>query len=248
MKERAWYIDVKGSFHSVDDSNVARITATSRSGNVSALLLNTRTEASESKTEGNNIGFERMRSVADLQEISTDDTLAKIQFQSEGFGQVTLGIDSYSKTVDSMVHSDYGTAFFATQVHSRDALDERKRAKYSLEFEYGESMGFADTLDGVVHQQTSENVQRTCESRTSSFGGPQNRRRSLFCQDIFGVSIHLNKEVAVESASHLFMYRYEQTETESTGLRYGAIFTDRIRFSRCGDTENGLVKRPRSKC
>jgi hemoglobin/transferrin/lactoferrin receptor protein len=136
--------------------------------------------------------------------------------------RLTLSIDRYDNEVETKIFSDYGTLSRGTLVNSRDARDERERARYALTYSFDSETFFSDDVDITLYQQNSETEQLTLESRTSRSGANEFRnRRSIFEQEIKGLLIQSGKSFDVGLNNHFLTFGIEYFETQNESLRDG---------------------------
>lgn len=219
---RSYHAGVKVGYSSADASTVGTFSLAGGNDRVSGLLLYTLREGDETDAAGGTGGFGPTREDADPQSVDSDNIVAKVAFNLGNDHEITLALDSYENQTDTRVYSDYGIVSRGTLINTRDADDERDRMRYSIQYQYTGSNFFTDRLSATLYSQESETTQFTQESRTTSTGANEFRRReSIFDQEIWGAFVQLGKAFSVGDSSHLLSYGVDYYETDNESLRDG---------------------------
>ncbi len=213
--------DLKAGYSSANDGWVGTGTFAGGNDRVAGLVSYTRREASETINQGEVGGTGQAREKPDPQAISTRNLQLKGALALNDAHTLTLGFVDYANETDTQVLSDYGTLSQGTLVNTRDAVDERARQRYSLEYAYDRDNGLLHHAQGVIYYQTSETRQDTVESRTPPGGSEKLRQRlSHFEQDIAGFMGQLGR--SFEGAGrHEITLGGEFYQTDSRSLREG---------------------------
>lgn len=216
--------EFKGGYSSADDSTVANVDLAAGNDRLAGLLSYTRRDSGETETRGSLDVTGPSRELADPQELTVDNLVAKLAYSPAPGHELTLGVDLFENVADTRVLSDYGTLSRGTIVNSRDAIDTRERARYSLNYRFNGELPVADRIDLTVYRQSSDTFQITTEERTA-MTGPQSRlRESFYQQEIEGALLQVNKAAAIGGSSHLFTYGVDYYVTNNTSFRTGGTF------------------------
>jgi hemoglobin/transferrin/lactoferrin receptor protein len=216
------HLGAKFGYSSPDDSTVGTFTAAAGNDTLSGLLLYTRREASETDNQGEIGGTGPTRELPDLQDITTDNIVAKLDFTPGDAHRVTLAVDYFDSITQTQVLSDYGIVSSGVTVDRRDADDSRERTRVSLAYEYTGNLFVADSVRTTVYTQQSETFQLTAEDRTNPSTGFELRtRESLFEQQINGAFVQFAKSFALGPSTHDLIYGVDYFQTENSSLRNG---------------------------
>jgi hemoglobin/transferrin/lactoferrin receptor protein len=223
--EDRWYTGFKGGYSGADDSAVGTLTLASGNETVSGMLLFTRREGHETDNQGGLGGTGSTRERPDPLDAQSDNLVAKVSLHPNDAHELQLGVDLFDNETDTRILSDYGESTAGTVTDRRDAEDERKRRRVSLEYRYEGEMMLADSLQATVYRQRAESRQVTMEDRTTAGGASQSRlRESTFEQDIDGAILQLGKAFDLATTRHLVTYGLDYYATDNEGLRDGGSF------------------------
>lgn len=219
---RPVHLGAKLGYSSVDDSTVGTFTAAAGNDTLSALLLYTRRDASETENQGEIGGFGPARELPDLQDITTNNVVGKLAFTPGEAHRLTLAVGYFENSTLTEVLSDYGTVSAGVTVDRRDADDSRERTRVSLTYEYDGNLIVADRVRATVYTQDSETAQITEEDRTNPASGFELRtRESFFEQQINGGFVQLTKSFALGPSRHDVTYGVDYFQTDNVSLRDG---------------------------
>ena len=147
-----FYTGFKGGYSSADESTIAGVTLATGHDAWSGMVVYNRRDGSELENRGTVGGTGPNREKPDLQDLTSDNILAKIGFQPSENHEFTLTYDYLQGDTDTQVLSDYGTVVFGTTVNTRDAVDEREHQRLSLAYDYSGDIVIADELHEQVRQ------------------------------------------------------------------------------------------------
>ena len=220
----------KGGYAGADGSIVGTASLAGRTDAASGMLVYTRRSSSETDTAGTVGGVGAGRERPDPQDIGIANLTAKIAFSPAEGHDILFGLDRYTNDSDTRILSDYGSVSRGTRINSRDAVDTRRRNRWSLDYRGEAALGVADAAHIILYRQDSETDQATREQRTPPQPpGParqqQSRlRTSLYQQEIHGISAVLRKELRSGGIGHLISYGAEFHATDNATLRDGGTF------------------------
>jgi hemoglobin/transferrin/lactoferrin receptor protein len=220
-----WYTGFKAGYSGADDSAVGTLTLASGNELVSGMLLFTRRDGHETDNQGKVGGTGAARERPDPQDTESDNVVAKVSFHPNEAHELQLGVDLLDNDTDTLILSDYGESSLGTVTDRRDAADERRRRRLSLEYRYSGDLMLADRLQATIYRQHAESRQVTMEDRTTAGGAQQSRvRESSFDQDIDGAILQFGKSLELAATSHLVTYGLDYYATDNEGLRDGGTF------------------------
>ena len=220
-----YYVGLKAGYSGADDSTVGTLTLALGGERLSAMLLYTQRDGSETDNQGRVGGTGLERELPEPQDLTSDNVVAKLAFHPGAAHNFTLGIDYFDNETSTQVLSDYGTVTFGTTNDRRDAVDTRTRTRVSLHYDYDGELAFADRVIATIYDQQSETEQRTDEDRTTrTFAARTRQRESFFDQDIQGAYVQLSKGFDIGQSEHLLTYGIDYYATDNVGLRHGGTF------------------------
>ncbi len=225
-----YYVGLKAGYSGADDSTVGTLTLALGGEQLSAMLLYTQRDGSETENQGEGGGTGPARELPDPQDLTTDNVVAKLAFHPGDAHTFTLGVDYFDNETSTQLLSDYNTVTRGTTVNTRDAFDTRTRTRVSLHYDYdGEDydgeLAFADRVIATIYNQQSETEQHTVENRTTpAFAARTRQRTSFFDQDVQGAYVQLSKGFDIGQSEHLLTYGVDYYATDNAGLRDGGTF------------------------
>jgi hemoglobin/transferrin/lactoferrin receptor protein len=220
-----WHAGFKGGYSGADDSATGTLTLASGNAWVSGMLLLTRREGHETDNKGKVGGTGPARERPNPLDTESENVVAKISFHPNDAHELQLGVELFDNGTDTRILSDYGESSPGTVTDRRDAEDERRRRRLSLEYRYNGGLLLADGLQATIYRQRAESRQVTMEDRTTDGGAQQTRLRdSSFDQDIHGATLQFGKSLETTAITHLISYGLDYYATDNEGLRDGGTF------------------------
>ena len=220
-----YYVGLKAGYSGADDSTVGTLTLALGGEQLSAMLLYTQRDGSETENQGSVGGTGPARELPDPQDLTSDNVVAKLAFHPGDAHSFTLGVDYFDNETSTRVLSDYDTVTFGTTINRRDAIDTRTRTRVSLHYDYDGELAFADRVIATIYDQQSETEQHTDEDRTTrTFAAETRQRNSFFDQDVQGAYVQLSKGFEIGQSEHLLTYGVDYYATDNAGLRDGGTF------------------------
>ena len=219
------HASAKLGYSSVDSSTLGTLTLAAANETVSGMLIYTRRDGEETENAGGNSEVGPAREEPDLQEIESNNLLAKLSWRPSEGHELTLSADYLENETDTNIFSDAGTSVFGTRINDRITNDERERTRYSLSYQFDGEFPLASQVRASIYHQESESVQRLTESQTPPpFIATQVRTRlSTFNQEIDGITVQATKQLLLGSSEHTITYGLDYYETTVETLRNGGI-------------------------
>lgn len=220
--DQPWFLESKLRFDSSSGSNLFGVGAGFRTDNVAGGLFFNSEQSNEQESGGSSNSHGPQREQADPRDASIGSVIAKLSVFDGVSHMAQLTLESHKHSVDSRILSDYGSSFFGTTIHSRDAKDERDRNRVSLVYTGQFEDLFIDSLEVNVYQQSSNTEQLTLEQRESRGLRMNRTRRSVFEQEIVGFLVQVDRLIDLEDTMHHLILGVDQQGIDSAQLRFGS--------------------------
>lgn len=208
----------KATYSSVDDSN--NVTVLSAMGNsvLSAMLVATRRDFSETETyfSDNQLGADRLSQ--NPQDGDNNNIFAKVVYNPTDRQSLSLIAERFTGDTDTNVLSAANTFSRGVLTQSQQGLDERTRERVSLDYRVNTQLGLFDELSVLAYAQESDAQQLTLTERVSAVSGIQDRERSsIYIQENVGLRLQFDKRVDLGRTQHLISYGldYDKSDTET---------------------------------
>lgn len=208
----------KATYSSVDDSN--NVTVLSAMGNsvLSAMLVATRRDFSETETyfSDNQLGADRLSQ--NPQDGDNNNIFAKVVYNPTDRQSLSLIAERFTGDTDTNVLSAANTFSRGVLTQSQQGLDERTRERVSLDYRVNTQLGLFDELSVLAYAQESDAQQLTLTERVSAVSGIQDRERSsVYTQENVGLRLQFDKRVDLGRTQHLISYGldYDKSDTET---------------------------------
>ncbi len=221
------YASFKAGYASSDSSWSETVTMANRTSKLESMLIYTRRDGDEMETYGGaNINGDA-RGEADPQDHSSDNILAKFQYQLNDDNRIGLTAEWQGTDTETDMRSMVGRETTGNgQPYTRfDADDSTSRKRVGIFHEWDAFNTAFDTLEWKLNWQESETNQVTRDEMLVDIGGVreglQNQERLkdyIYKETSWQLDANLTKELLLENSEHLFSYGFSYKNTEQENL------------------------------
>jgi hemoglobin/transferrin/lactoferrin receptor protein len=218
---KTWAFQGKAAYSSADEGWAKGLVAASRQGRLSGLLAYTRRDAGETETRGSVATANTDRTVANPQDITSNDVLGKLVYDFSDTNHLRLTVEHFDRDVDTNLLSAIAKPpLAASSVLGLKAHDQTRRDRVSIDQRYERDGGLFQKATWNLYYQNSETSQFSAEDRNTS---ADRTRLNTFDNRVIGAGFELDSRVVTGSVTHRFTYGGDISRTRQEGVRSGTV-------------------------
>ncbi len=203
---------LKGGYTSANKGFSQTATIANRSGNVESLLVYTHRDSKETATHGGPDTTGPSRGAADPQDNSSDNLLAKVQFQLNE--QHRLNLSGEYLNSDSDIELKSGDNLLPPQTTGEDQVS---RHRLGIEHEWQANMQLFDSSTLALDWQKSRTHQQTFVPPVSGFPSYNRRTKDyLYEEELVKLSGQFDKSLSYANMKHDVIYGFDISDTNTT--------------------------------
>ncbi|GHE83976.1 TonB-dependent hemoglobin/transferrin/lactoferrin family receptor [Thalassotalea profundi] len=208
------YLDIKTSFHSIDESQSVSLNTAYAFGQSSVLF-------SGSLRKGHELDKKLSGTLAkDRQDNKTESFLAKYYYDISDTQEINISYDYFNRITESDTQSVLGLERFSSTT-SLLGDDETKRTNLSINYNFISELPWVEGGNIRLYDQKTQTTQLTEEGRVSRGKDFLYHRDFFYDQDIQGLRFNLYTGVESKALSQLIGYGVELSQNKTTESRDG---------------------------
>lgn len=213
----------KANYSSINEGTNATILTAFGNETLSAMLVATQREFSETDTFFDDDSLGQSRRSQNPQDNENTNLFAKVVYKPSENQSIAFTAERYEGDSSTDVLSAANTVSRGVLTLAQQGIDQRTRERASIDYRLTSTTSLFDQFSVLAYTQQSEANQLTLTERSSSFSGVQDRiRASQYDQDNVGLRLQFNKSFELGASEHLVSYGYDYDKSESATRRDGS--------------------------
>lgn len=228
--QREWYPALRSGWSGADRGWHNTVTLAGGGERLSTMLVYTHRQAHEVESQGSNDVVGPSRTVANPQDIRSDNVVAKLVFKASDRNTFRLTGERYDSNIETNILS-LNSVTPRTSALTGD--DDIQRNRVSLAHDYRDPAGGAlagarwvlyhqDSESIELSDETRSNTSATCSGITAGVNTCRLPRKFSFEQQVTGATVVLDSQFGKGSTHHL-VYGSDYAFTNTLGLRDATI-------------------------
>lgn len=212
----------KVNYGSIDDSANATLLTAFGNERLSAMVVATQREYSETETFFRDDSSGSDRRSQNPQDGENTNLFAKVVYQPSDSQSIAFTAERFEGDAVTDVLSVANTVSRGVLTLGEQGLDERLRERFSVDYRLQAETHLFDQMSVLAYAQQSEASQVTLRKRLSFSSGLQDRfRGSSYEQENTGLRLQFNKKLELGSRQHLLSYGVDYDVSDAATQRDG---------------------------
>ncbi len=223
LQGKAFSGSAKVNYGSIDESTNATLLTAFGSERLSAMIVATQRDYSETQTFFNDDSEGADRRSQNPQDGENSNLFAKLVYNLSDNQSLGLTLEKFDGDATTDVLSAANTFSRGVLTLAQQGLDQRSRERISLDYDLKADAVLFDELSLLAYAQSSDADQTTLTERVSFAFGIQDRvRTSVYEQENTGIRIQLNKAFDLGPVSNVLSYGFDYDVSDSATRRDGS--------------------------